>query len=249
MMSTAEAADRLGVSERQVRRLATAGGLTGRRVGGRWLIDADAVRDRCRSEPKTGRPLSARMAWSFLAAMGTVLESPPASDPMEGEDRRIRHRLRTLIAHAPPPERWDRWLRKRAARQRVWVHPGVIEHLGEDQRLWPAGADVVAGSGLGITGGDRDRFYVHEDVFDAVLADHRARLSDEGRVTLMVVPAEAAEVAEVALGRPGEPVPSAVVLVDLLGSSHVRERHLAARELAVARRELCRAFGVDRAAS
>lgn len=43
-MSTARAADTLGVSPRRVRQLLDAGVLTGRRAGRVWLVDVDSVR-------------------------------------------------------------------------------------------------------------------------------------------------------------------------------------------------------------
>lgn len=247
LMTTAEAADKLGVSERQVRRLAAAGDLRARRVGDRWLVDADAVRNRSRSERQMGRPLSAHMAWAVLAAAGSALEAEPQGDPVASiEDRRVRHRLRAILADAPPRQRWHQWLRHRADARRVWVHPGVVARLAEDDRLHPGGAPAVPASDVGIAGGDRCSFYLDESVLESVLADYRALPADEGQVILMVVPPE---VSDTVLGRPGEPVPPAAAVVDLLGSPDARERQVAASALEAAYRRLVSVAGRDRPAS
>lgn len=247
LMSAAEAADKLGVSERQVRRLAAAGDLPARRVGDRWLVESDAVRNRFRSEPRSGRPLSARMAWAVLGTVGSAVEAEPLRDPIDSiEDRRVRHRLRALLAGAPPPEHWDQWLRHRADAQRVWIHPGVVDRLAKDDRIRAGGAPAVAASGVGIAGGDRCRFYVHESVLDAVLSDYRARPAADGQVVMMVVPPG---IPEVVLGRRGEPVGPAVALVDMLSSSDARERHAAASALEAARRKVVSAAGRNRSTS
>jgi excisionase family DNA binding protein len=238
LISVADAAERLGVSERHVRRLAEAGELSARRVGGRWLIDAEAVRDRSRSEPRSGRPLSLSTACAVLAATNSVLEAgedSPSPFVARIEDRRLRYRLRALLADAPPPHQWNHWLRHRAAAERVWVHPGVLDRFADDDRLHPAGGSVVASAGLGIAPGDRWTFYVGENVLEEVLVDYRAQHSDDGQVVMMVVPAE---VSATVLGGPGEPVMSAMVLVDLLASRDARERHVAAEALNAARQKI-----------
>lgn len=235
LISTADAAERLGITERQVRRLAAAGELSARRVGGRWLIDAKAVRHRSRSDSRPGRPLSPSMAWTVLAATSAVFEPDAKGSRQEApsiEDRRARYRLRALLADAPPSRQWNKWLRHRADARRVWVHPGVVDRLARDHRLHPAGRSVVAASGLGIATGDRNTFYVDENVVDQVLADYRAHFSDEGQVVMMVVPTG---VRPAALGEPGSPVNLAAALVDLLASSDARERHAAVSALDSAR--------------
>jgi excisionase family DNA binding protein len=246
LISVADAAERLGVSERQVRRLAEAGELSARRVGGRWLIDVEAVRDRSRSEPRSGRPLSPGMAWAVLAAANFAHEGDedrPSPFGARIEDRRLRYRLRALLADAPPPRQWNQWLRHRADAKRVWVHPGVLDRLAGDDRVHPAGGSVVAASGVGIAAGDHRSFYVEEGVVDEVLADYRAQYSDEGQVVMMVVPKE---ISAAVLGGSGEPVMSAIALVDLLASTDARERHVAAEALDAARQKVISSSTDDR---
>jgi hypothetical protein len=231
-ISAAEAAMKLEVSERQVRRLAADGELDARLVSGRWLVKAAAVRDRARAEPRAGRPLSPQMAWAVLAVVAAGFSDELDGDPFEGfGDRRLRHRLRSLVADPPSPEQWDRWLRRRAHPERVWVHPGVLDRLASDPRLHQGGGPAAAASGAGLPGGDRNLFYVGAADAGSVMADHRARPDDEGQVVLMVVPPEAPKGA---LGDPGSAVSPSVALVDLLGSPDARERHGAAYALSKA---------------
>lgn len=250
-LSAAEAADRLGVSERHVRRLAAAGRLVGRRVGSNWLISADSVRERSRAEPVPGRPLSPLMAWSVLRAADAAIDRFADEDDQSGvipldalfaafSDRRDRHRLRSLLAAAAPAEHWDQWLARRAEPHRVWVHPGVLERFRADPRLRPGGAPAAAVAGLESAVGEPDRFYVDADEYDRVLADYRARPADDGQVVLMVVPRD---VPDAMVGPPGRPVAAAVGLVDCLVSSDARERHVAREHLARAARRLARSVG------
>src|SRR5690606_12205486 len=60
-ITVAEAADRLGVSPSRVRALVGAGSLPGRKVGGLWLLEEDAVDAAGRDPRRSGRPLSPRM--------------------------------------------------------------------------------------------------------------------------------------------------------------------------------------------
>lgn len=229
-ISVAEAAAKLDVGERQIRRLAAAGELDALVVGDRWLVKAAAVRDRARDVPSAGRPLSSQMAWAVLAAAAAGFADEPGGDPLGAvRDRRIRYRLRGLLTDAPPPERWGQWLRRRAQARRVWVHPGVLKRFSADPRLHRGGGPVARESGVGLSGGDRNVFYVAASDADAVLAAYRARPDDAGQVVLMVVPAE---VPKEVLGDAGVAVSPAVALVDLLGSPDARERHGASHALA-----------------
>lgn len=229
-ISVADAAEKLDVSERQVRRLAADGELGARLVSDRWLVNAAAVRARAQAEPRAGRPLSSEMAWAVLAAAAAGFADDVDGDPLEVvRDRRVRHRLRGLLSDAPPPARWGQWLRRRAQAQRIWVHPGVLERFSSDPRIHQGGGPAAVESGAGLSGGDRNVFYVAAADADAVLSAYRARPDDEGQVVLMVVPAD---VPEAALGDDGLAVSPAVALVDLLGSPDARERHGASHALA-----------------
>ena len=241
-LSVSEAAGKLGVSERQVRRLAGKD-LPARQVGGRWLISAEAVRRRSRAERLSGRPLSSHMAWLVLRALDCVLEDDQSAEFGDELDRRVRHHLRALLADAPPSEHWNQWLRHRAEETRVWVHPGVLQQLATDPRVRPTRAPVPTAAGAELTGDRHRRFYVDVSEFISLLKDYRATPDENGNVLLMVVPSHASDEA---LGQPGQPASSAATLVDLLSSPDAREHHHAATVLDEAREELLATTGSPR---
>ena len=66
-MTTTAAAERLGVSQRQVQRLIDAGELLATRTAGdAWVVDAIAVNAMTRARPTRGRPWTAATAWAAL---------------------------------------------------------------------------------------------------------------------------------------------------------------------------------------
>ena len=239
-MSVDEAARRLGLHPAHVRRLVREGQIPAQKVGARWLISESALRQRDRLRPSSGRPLSPNMAWALMDLVGAGLragEGVRAVAAIHGlPDRRARHRLRRLLADAPPTERWAAWLRRRAKPERVWVHPGVEGRLASDTRLHPGpeAAAVAAEIGVGSGVGAERVFYLNETDLDAVLRDYRGRPDPDGELLFMVIPDQ---VAEDLRPRPGVVSP-AVALVDLLSSADARQRHRAAELLASAARRI-----------
>jgi hypothetical protein len=234
-LNVAEAARELGVSPRQVRHLAQAGRLPARRLSSGWMLAADAVRQRSQHTPRPGRPLSPETCWALLAVTQWLFVHDAPDDahrdggsPLEAfQDRRLRHRLRRLLARQKDSQDWQRLLARRATARPVWIHPGLLGRLHDDPRLRPGGSFAAAVHGVGIATGTPRRFYVDAGDVDAVLADYRARDDVDGHVELMVVPDEV----------PGElskrrPLPLAVALADLLDSADARERSVAEQRLA-----------------
>ena len=209
-LSVSEAAAKLALSEPQVRRLVRSGALVSERVGKSWLVSAAAVRERQQRNHPAGRPVSAAMAWSFL----WVLEGPAGRAVAAEDDRRQRYRLRRMLDHAPAPEDWSFWLRRRAEPRRYWVHPAVLPKIEQDRRLRP--------SGVGSASAPVRCWYVDEGDVVAVAREHRAKPDPAGQVVLMAIP----DNVPVELRPPaGGPVPNAVALVDLLDSVDAREKH------------------------
>ena len=228
-LSVEDVARRLGLHPAHVRRLVRGGELPGEKVGGRWLVREDVLSSRKRLQPSAGRPLSPGMAWAVLDAVGAGLKGD--LEPRWGSvsvDRRVRHRLRRIVADAPPALRWASWLRRRARPERLAVHPGVLERLAIDPRLHQGGeaAAVVAEIGVGAGIGDDLVFYVDESDFDGVIRDYRAWPDPDG-VLFMVIPDEVSDDVRPGPGR----VDPVVALVDLLGSPDARQRHHAAAVL------------------
>lgn len=225
-----EAASILDVSSRQVRNLIQAGALPARRYGKSWLVQGSAVRSRALHAPSAGRPLSPQLAWAVLLVAQHVLErdvEASAADVFaEIEDRKVRHRLRRLLAEPVSERRWMSWLAARAERRRVWVHPGVISRMAADPRVH-LGGSVAAATSLGISAGPPRRFYVQADLLDAVMTQYRAVDDPTGQIELMVLPSG---VSQNVIHEAG-PVPEAVAMADLLESDDARERHAAAEKL------------------
>lgn len=233
-LSIEEAAKRMGLHPAHVRRLVREGEIPAHKVGARWLVSESALRQRDRLQPSVGRPLSANMAWALLELAGAGLRAEQdavGGIPVihEQADRRVRHRLRRLLADAPPSDRWAAWLRRRARPERVWVHPGVVERLASDSRLHPGAEAAAAATELGVgAGAGAERvFYLNQSDLEGVLREYRGRPDPAGQLLFMVIPDD---VADHLRPGPGEVAP-AVGLVDLLGSSDARQRHLAARLL------------------
>lgn len=75
-LGTADAAARLGVSRREVQRLARAGDIPATRtVGDAYVVDFDGLSARARSDIERGRPWSEEVAWAALWSLAG-LETP-----------------------------------------------------------------------------------------------------------------------------------------------------------------------------
>lgn len=223
----ADAARVMQLSQQQVRRLASSGALPARRFPGGWLLDEQAVRRRAHNAPPAGRPLSAGMSWLLLRALSDRMAPVHQADALPGmEDRRVRYRLRQLATTAPPFEQWPYWLRRRAGRRRVWVHPGLVERLAHDERIHSWDDDAVSAA-VGLTASDLQRFYLRLADVASVMADYRVIEDPGGQVDLMLVPGDAAD----AFSGGARTVPVAASLVDMLESPDARKKHAAAQSL------------------
>lgn len=90
-LTTAEAAQRLGISSRQVRNLITHGDLDGRQLAdGTWVLDSASLNAHQRRSNPQGRNWTPDASWALLAELdGTTL--PGLSDSTRA---RIRRRIR-----------------------------------------------------------------------------------------------------------------------------------------------------------
>jgi excisionase family DNA binding protein len=210
VLTTAQAAARLGVRPEQVRRLARSGKLSGRKIGRTLLFDDDAVERRARLPLKAGRALAPRSAWAAL-----WLLSGDAAGWLPAADRsRLRARLRAwdgerlVAAERLRADRYD--LRVLPAyRDRVLAAGGVV--ASGMSAAAAVGADLVAGT-------TADEVYCTAATLTALRCD--LGLSERGQTNLVVrVPRYDG------LPPAGRThMPAAVVAVDLAESADVRTR-------------------------
>lgn len=213
-MTTAEAAERLHVSQRQVQRLIGAGEVPARRTAGdAWVLDALAVNALARSRPARGRPWSTATAWGALW-MVSGLDATWVDDRTRS---RLSSRLGVMgaedLVHA---------CRRRSEVRRCRVSESFLDELRADLALSGASAAEL----FGLTG-ERSRVEGYCD--DAVWASVRSRfrLVDDprGNATVRVT-----TVSDVLRGGRAT-MPSAVVAVDLAESYEPRERAAGLRAL------------------
>ncbi|MGY1915831.1 helix-turn-helix domain-containing protein [Blastococcus sp. SYSU DS0973] len=210
MLTVDQAAERLGVEPKQVRRLISAGKLAAHRVGRTLVLDEDAVEGRARLPITAGRALAPRTAWAALWQLSgeDVDWLPPA------ERSRLLARLRSYDA-----ERLVAASRDRAERHELRVLPAYRDRLLTTDGVVPSGLTAAAAVGADIVAPEAAaEMYCTAGTF----ADLRREfgLSERGEANLVVrVPRyEQLQLA----GRTH--MPSAVVAVDLAESPDVRTR-------------------------
>ena len=215
------AAAQLDASARRVRALLHSRELHGRQIGGRWFVDPADVAGRVNAPRPAGRPLSPRNAWSLARALS---EPDQAAVHLASSDPVDRSRLRRQLADLPGPERLARLVSARAKVSRVRVHPGALNRLLADADVSVGGALAVAAHGVGLSESGRPRIYIAPSTEADVRSRYRLVDDDDGNLDLAVVPVGIDGVGP----QPGQPVPIAVGMADLLDSADSRARHAAA---------------------
>ncbi|OLT50300.1 hypothetical protein BJF89_10320 [Corynebacterium sp. CNJ-954] len=159
-LTTREAAARLGVSQARVRALINSGGLTARRVGTLWLIDAASIEHQhsLTTAGATSRAMSPRIAWAAadLADGGTAAWLSATE----------RSRLRRRLSGSPEIDAVRRWMSRRASSIHHYkVGPKDLTALLTDCRAVRTGISAVESYHLGLgTGGDADIYISSEDL-------------------------------------------------------------------------------------
>ena len=216
-LTAAEAAERLGTSERAVTQLASSGALEAVKRGNVWWIDADAVARRVREGRAAGRPLSPAVAWAVI-----LLAS---DDP----------RWRALGQHGHQPRRAREWLRShepseeafrlagRARREAFDAHPSELARVAARPDVMRTG--ISAAAEVGLHGGQEAiELYASEDRREPITADHGLQ-GRQGSILMRWVPAEIWQHVE------GEVAPRVAVLLDLLEHDDPRARREAREAL------------------
>jgi excisionase family DNA binding protein len=224
-MTSREAAQRLHVSDRQVRRLVAAGDLRSRILGGRLLVDMGAVDQRLQSTPGRGRPMSARAAWGVL----WELSGERAAWLSATERSRLRARLRTATA-----ESLALAVRRRAVRHDLRVVPQYLEAVVEADDVVAGGISAAQSVDADVVGLGAAEVYCTASTLDELR--RRFGLSERGDANVTVrVPI----LQETPLLTGRDTMPAAVVAMDLLESPDVRTRragHDVAERLFTSRR-------------
>jgi excisionase family DNA binding protein len=233
VLSVASAAEQLGLSAVQVRRLAREHKLSAQSVGGRWVIPRSEIIRRRAVQSASGRPLSSEMAWNVLSVVNDALKG--VTRQFEIEDRRKKYRLNLRLKSAPEIGRWPQWLSRRSEPHRVWIHPSRIERLRTDDRVHAAGAYAEARAGSEIVAPVPDRFYVRQRDWAKLSAQFHLQQDPDGSIEIMVAPDS---IPEGLWPDNGESVDLGISLVDMLESSESRDRSIAARALSPVRDEL-----------
>jgi hypothetical protein len=244
LIPVAEAAEILGVDSRQVRRLAGAGLISGRRSSAGWLLDEDSVRRRELEQPHAGRPLSPQSAWALLEALDQVgVPASAAQEPAEDKpvaaqivvgqiaaganmDRHEARRLAERLGNLPDEHSFLNLVRRRADIQSYRVHPGVVVELAKDARISIGGAKALAAL-EGIAEGSAPLVaYVDASEGPHVIAKYRAKPDPMGNVQLAMTPRN---VPVVLLPKPGKFTSASVTYTDALASDDARARGLASQ--------------------
>jgi hypothetical protein len=237
-LPVAEAAADLELSELRVRELLGSGVLSGRKLGGIWLIDPLAVQRRSGRRSQAGRPLSARNAWRLLRLLSEpsgAAKGSPWAGALGSASAVDRSRLRALLADLPDAEGLAGRLASRAQVRPMRAHPGVLDQLLADDRISVGAGRAVAAHGGGVAAGGVDRAYMRSMYLPALVDRYRLRDDVEGNVELAVIP-DQVDVA--LLPEPGRPVALQVAWVDLLDDLDSRARSAAREWVSRARREM-----------
>jgi hypothetical protein len=204
LMTTQQAADRIGVSVRHVQRLAADGALVSI---GPDRVDAESV-----AQWMAQRKGSRARAWAETTAWAavTLLEGKPA--PWLGQAQRSR--LRSALAGATAVELTAR-ARNRARVHRYHAHPRALDRLAREV--------ITSGATDGIGGlsaaSDRLDGYVDHAALLSLVRRYRLDTDPAGSVTLRETGVPASVVTELANGRR-----HVLAGLDLSGSTDARER-------------------------
>lgn len=196
-VTTAEAADILGVTDAEVRRLLRGHVLVGRRVGSMWLIDAAELHRRRTVHPRAGRAWGAPVAWAAVLLLAGRTDTGLSAS----ETSRLRRSLR-----AGDSARVVRQARQLMMTQRWRVPASGLEWLSAQEGVAVAGASVAQqlDSELSTSGRSSSASAPVELVVAAADVDRlryrsRARLADESAnaVVQVVAAAQPLQVADV----------------------------------------------------
>jgi excisionase family DNA binding protein len=167
-VSVAEAAKRLGVGVPRIHQRIADGSLRAERIGSQWVVDeVSLLRIAERTDP--GRPLSARSAWSIIAAAEGDVDALAALAPVERARAKARlESLFDLVAEPPESEAQVRRIasvlrllfRNRAGRELHRAADADLPALRVDRR-WQS---LITPAVSGIASSDVEGYLAAEDL-------------------------------------------------------------------------------------
>lgn len=134
-LDVSSAARRLHVHPSRVRALLLAGDLKGRKLGGRWLVDAYASDERARSASVDGRAFSPPRAWGLIALL--------SGDDAPWLDAPARSRLRARLARGRLEQLLPR-LRKRAQVHYLRAASAALKRVQAAHGFIPSGVSAAS---------------------------------------------------------------------------------------------------------
>lgn len=202
-MSTADAAQRLGLSTRQVRKLVVAGTI---KEAARGVLDATSV-DRYAAIERTGT-----QAWAPETAWAAVALLAALDAPWLGRDQtaRLRRRLRDLT-----PEQLVERTRDRATVTRYSAHRSVLPRIGAQLARPPREA-----LGLAATMDDSIDGYLAAAFLDQIVRANALKEDPDGNLTLRTTALDVDAITTLA-------ATDVLAALDLAASLDTRERHAA----------------------
>ncbi len=181
-ISSAEAAERLGLTPGRVRELIGSGAVRAHRVGHRFLVSRDDVDARASREPAVGRRFSARRAWAIIMLASGIV--PAGLEPVTLSKLRRVVRERDLWSIRPR-------LASRAERRELRAHSSDLARLEAEPDVVRTGARHAAAAGFDLIAPDAPvELYVDAHTAKRLASRYRLQASDRPNVVLHVVPDE-----------------------------------------------------------
>lgn len=216
-VTTAQAAERLGVSAHEVRRLIATGELIGSSLGRLLLVDEESLLLRDQQVVRRGRALASRTAWAALLEV--------SGERAEWLDRSSRSRLRSWLRRTDP-ETIAAACRHRARRHLLRVLPVYQQELLASSGVVHGGITAAVGADILARTDDVKEVYCSNDRLKVLRSEYGLISTPSANLIVRVPTFEWSFTSR-------QQMPVGVVAVDLLESTDVRTRR-AGRELLVA---------------
>ena len=205
-----EAARRLDVSEREIRRLISAGVLQAERFANAWMVDVDTVHQRSTHRPGRGRPWAPHVAWAALWHLSGLEVTWLHPNDMS----RLRRRIREA-----DPESLARSTRSRGRIERCRVMPIYLDRLAATDGLVRTGVSAVDDAGADLISTDAAEFYCPPELWTHLFNYYGVERAGADANLIVHLPTAEPDLPIVAHR---DVMPAAVGAVDLLESTNTR---------------------------